>query len=283
MWRIVDCKVKNHYPNPLILIQWFFLSLITFQINVSVFQLRLTPLMRSGRRRSWGSGLAEAEKLCKLQDPEVAITTTGKVEQEGKNSSLLSYRIRKFQQQKENQFWSNVPRVTAGFIPPFFMEVVTIVVLFPERSYLELQDPECPGIPWRLWVWKEHPSPWRAPGNNCPLLPGDGASLEQMMVLSARVHKNTPGFVTNLCSVLCLCSSCFSVNPNPATFCLKALYGTSLILVKPAWICRAVLLWPHQSQALLSLVLQLLLPTPSCTESKFPFVWIAEIITDFLG
>lgn len=68
-------------------------------------------------------------------------------------------------------FWSDVcgsPRGTAGFIPPFFMEIVIIVVLFAERSCLELQDPECPGIPWRDWVWKEHTSPWRAPGNNCP-------------------------------------------------------------------------------------------------------------------
>lgn len=44
------------------------------------------------------------------------------------------------------------------------MQVVTIVVVFPERSHLELQDPGCPGIPWRLWVWKELLPPWRAPG-----------------------------------------------------------------------------------------------------------------------
>lgn len=85
--------------------------------------LRLTPLMRSGRKRSWSSGPAEAEELWNLQDPKVSITVPGKMDQE-------------------------------------------------ERSRLELQDPECPGIPWRLSVWKEHTFPWRAAGNNCPHSPG---------------------------------------------------------------------------------------------------------------
>lgn len=99
------------------------------------------------------------------------------------------------------------------------------------------------------------------------------------------VHNNTPGFVTNLCSVLCLCSSCCSLSFKPQ---LPPPFKPNIFLPKST-------LWnisdPAQTSldlqfcsscTNLSLVLQLLLPTLSCTESKFPFFWVAEMITDFL-
>lgn len=124
----------------------FFLSLWTFQITECVFQLRLTPSMRSGRRRSWSSGLAEAGKLWKTQDSGASITTPGKVHQEGKNSSLLSCRVRQFQQQKENPVVEQCSKV--------------LFLLFSQSS-------------WALLFFFQREATWSSRLQNAQGFPGD--------------------------------------------------------------------------------------------------------------
>lgn len=170
-----------------------------------------------------------------------------------------------------------------GFIPPFFTELMSIVVLFPERSHLELQAPECPGIPWRLWMWKEHFSPWRAPGNKCPpslgwRLPGAGMVLS---AVSITIHPDLWP-ISVLCCAFAPAALLSSKPQLPTPFKPNNFSKSTLWSISDPAQTSLDLFQLHQSQALLSLVLQLFLPTLSCTERKFPFFWVAELITGFL-